>query len=249
METITTKYWKGGGENGIIYAMKNAAPKRPEVILFMIESLDGRIDCHMVDSISGDEYYSELARLKCDSILNGRVTMERYCADKRRFSARTATPISGPRFHKAVEANGYAISVDTNGVLRWPSPTIDAKPLVCIVSEKATEEYLAYLEGSGISYIAAGKEAIDLKKALLILSRDFGVRRIALCGGGIVNGGFLEKNLVDGFVFLVAPGIDGRSGQVASVDGIANIRKKPTKLKLVSVRRFTNGTVALRYGK
>ncbi len=249
MEAIATKYWIASAENAIICTMKHAVAKRPDVVLFMIQSLDGRIDCSMVDSISGDEYYAELAKLKCDSVLNGRVTMEHYCAEKRRFSAKTATAVSGVRVHKAAEAKGYAISVDTNGVLRWPAATIDAKPLVCIVSEKATVEYLAYLEGRGISYIAAGEESIDLKKALAILARDFGVKRIALAGGGTINGGFLEAGLVDEFVFLVAPGIDGRAGQVASVDGIANMRKKPTKLSLVSVRKFPNGTVSLHYRK
>ncbi|MCR5414029.1 MAG: dihydrofolate reductase family protein [Kiritimatiellae bacterium] len=229
--------------------MKVKTAKRPEVVMFMIETLDGRIDCQMVDSVSGDEYYAELAKLKCDSVLNGRVTMEHYCAEKRRFSAKTAAPVAGVRINKAVEAKGYAISVDTNGVLRWPAATIDAKPLVCIVSEKASGEYLSYLEECGISYIAVGRESIDLKKALAILARDFGVKRIALAGGGTINGGFLEAGLVDEFVFLVAPGIDGRAGQVASVDGIANLRKKPTKLSLVSVRKYPNGTVSLHYRK
>ncbi len=249
MDGITTKYWIDGVENGIMCTMKRAATKRPDVVLFMIQSLDGRIDCSMVDSISGDEYYAELAKLKCDSVLNGRVTMEHYCAERSRFASKTATPVGSVRIHRAVESKGYAISVDTNGVLRWPAPTIDSKPLVCIVSEKATEEYLAYLEESGISYIAAGRDSIDLDKALAILARDFGVKRMALCGGGVVNGGFVEAGLVDEFVFLVAPGIDGRAGMVASVDGIANMRKKPTKLSLVSVRKFPNGTVSLHYGK
>lgn len=34
----------------------------------MVESIDGRIDCGMVDKISGDEYYTTLDSLDCDAL-------------------------------------------------------------------------------------------------------------------------------------------------------------------------------------
>lgn len=46
----------------------------------MVASIDGRIDCSMVDKISGDEYFDALAKLNCPTLLEGRATMEHYSA-------------------------------------------------------------------------------------------------------------------------------------------------------------------------
>lgn len=46
----------------------------------MVASIDGRIDCSMVEKISGEEYDVALEQLDCPSLLEGRVTMEHYNA-------------------------------------------------------------------------------------------------------------------------------------------------------------------------
>ena len=58
---------------------------RPYVICHMVASIDGRIDCSMVDKISGEEYYTALEQLDCPSLLEGRVTMEHYNSAKEPF--------------------------------------------------------------------------------------------------------------------------------------------------------------------
>ena len=42
----------------------------------MIESVDGRIDCDMVDKISGDEYYTALNSLECTSQVEGKYSYQ-----------------------------------------------------------------------------------------------------------------------------------------------------------------------------
>lgn len=54
--------------------------KRPYIVCHMVASIDGRIDCSMVDKISGDEYFDALAKLNCPTLLEGRATMEHYSA-------------------------------------------------------------------------------------------------------------------------------------------------------------------------
>ena len=46
---------------------------------------------------------------------------------------------------------------------------------------------------------------------------------------------------------LVAPGIDGRTGQPALFDGISNNDFKPKNLILQDISRFDNGVVWLKY--
>ena len=213
----------------------------------MVASIDGRIDCSMVDKISGDEYYDTLAKLDCPTQLEGRVTMEHYSASKEPFIANDPTPFGMTSVYKAVDSDEYTVAVDTHGRLRWPASEIDGVPLVCIVCEQVSQEYLEMLKKQGISYICIGREAIDLPRAMDILYEEFGVKRMAVLGGGHINGGFLAAGLIDEVSLLLAPGIDGRKGQTALFDGIADMNSMPVKLSLQSVERIENGTLWIRY--
>lgn len=221
--------------------------KRPYIICHMVASIDGRIDCSMVDKISGDEYYETLERLHCPVQLEGRVTMEHYNAAKEPFIAEDKTPFGMTSVYKAVDSKEYIVAVDTHGRLRWPAAEIDGVPLVCIVSEQVPQEYLKMLRNERISYICVGSDAINLLAAMEILCTDFGVERLAVLGGGHINGGFLAAGLIDEVSLLLAPGIDGRKGQTALFDGIADIDRMPVRLALESVEQVGQGTLWIRY--
>ena len=213
----------------------------------MVASIDGRIDCSMVDKISGDEYYTTLEQLDCPSLLEGRVTLEHYSAEKEPFVPNVNEPVGKPSVHVAVESDAYMIAVDTRGRLRWPSSEIDGIPLVCIVSEQVSEEYLDMLREQEISWICTGKEAIDLPEAMEVLHERFGVERLAVLGGGHINGGFLEAGLIDEVSLLLAPGIDGRAGQHSLFDGIREMNRPPVPLKPTNIEPLDNGTIWIRY--
>ena len=221
--------------------------KRPYIICHMVASIDGRIDCSMVDKISGDEYYETLEKLKCPTSLEGRVTMEHYNVKKDPFIATDPTPFGMSSVYKAVASPEYVVAVDTYGKLQWPAANIDGVPLVCVVSEQESEEYLAMLKNEKISYICVGRDRIDLKSAVEILSSEFGVERMAILGGGHINGGFLAAELIDEVSLLLAPGIDGRKGQTALFDGIPEMDRMPVKLSLESVQHVGKGTLWIRY--
>ena len=56
------------------------AMNRPYIICHMMQSLDGRVACDMVDKISGDEYYTALEILGCPSHLEGKRSYQiHYC--------------------------------------------------------------------------------------------------------------------------------------------------------------------------
>lgn len=220
---------------------------RPYVICHMVASIDGRIDCSMVDKISGEEYYTALEQLDCPSLLEGRVTMEHYNAAKEPFVPTGYEPVDQPSVSVAEESDAYMVSVDTLGHLRWNSNRIDDVPLICIVSERVSKEYLEMLRNQGISWIAVGKENIDLNAAMNILYEQFHVKRLALLGGGHINGGFLQAGLIDEVSLLVAPGIDGRKNGTAVFDGIGGDDRLPVHLHLTSVERLENDVIWLRY--
>lgn len=212
----------------------------------MVASVDGRIDCSMVDRISGDEYYSALESLDCPSSVEGKVTTEHYHSLPGRYKAASNTPIGREAHYKAVAADGYQICPDTNGTLLWDAD--QPKPLLIVLSENAPAEYLDYLRDRNISYIVAGKERIDLNRAMEILGDEFGVERLAVVGGGKINGGFLSAGLIDELSLLLAPGIDGRTSQPALFDGIADRPGfLPARLALKSVETIADGVLWIKY--
>lgn len=220
---------------------------KPYIICHMMESVDGRIDCAMTEQIEpSNVYYDALDQLDCPTTLEGRVSMQKHFAEPEPFVAKDKAPIGEQAFHKAVEAEGYSIAIDTMGKLRWPSNTHYGTPFLVITSESCAKEYLDALTEQGISWIAAGTDGIDLAKAVDILNTGFGVERMAIVGGGHINGGFLAAGLLDEVSVMIGPGIDGRKGMASVFDGIEDADRPATLLKLDKIERMGD-TVWLRY--
>lgn len=217
---------------------------KPYIICHMIESLDGRIDCSMTEKIEqGDEYYTALAALRCDSSLSGKITSEMHYATGK-FESK-GNPVGRTEWHKAMDSVGFDIIADTRGTLRYDNAMNGDKNMLILMSEQAAEDYLDYLKMQGISYLAVGGGCIDLPKAMELLAMHFNVRRLSVCGGGHINGSFLREGLLDEISMQIAPGIDGREGMASSFDGGA-MHIPPSLLSLKSVERMGE-TVWLRY--
>lgn len=200
-----------------------------------MQSLDGRIACDMVDKISGDEYYTALDALDCPSHIEGKRSYQIHYCGFDEFVPAQPGGLGREEFHVASRANAFSISADSRGTLLWD--TTDNTDRLCLVSELVSPEYLDYLRTKGISYIAVGKDGIDLPRAMEILHDEFGVRRLAVVGGGMINGGFLTAGLIDEISAMIAPGIDGRIGQPALFDGVADSDTfHPTHIILNSTR-------------
>ena len=232
----------------------------------MMASLDGRIDCGMTEQIDDtNHYYGALEQLACLSTLEGRKTLEMHYAQQGTFQGTESYKDAGHQIYKAVESDSYAIGVDTSGTLLWGDDTTEqfGRPLLMILSEWASLEYLDYLRSKHISYITIGREteiedaempadfkgyrspAIDLEAAMEILRSDFNVQRLAVVGGGHINGSMLDLGLIDEVSMMYGYGIDGREGMTAAFDGRPKNRK-PVRLKFKSVEEH-DGIVWMRY--
>ncbi len=214
----------------------------------MMESVDGRIDCAMTEKIdSSDSYYEALDSLGCPTLLMGKVTLQMHYVGYQPFTCNDQAPIGRKAAHKAVSAEGYTIAMDTRGTLDWRGCECDGRPLLVITSEDCPKEYLDAMAAKGISWIAAGSGRIDLKAAMEVLGSEFGVKRVAIVGGGHINGAFLQAGLIDEVSVMIGPGIDGRKGMTAVYDGIEDRDFGPVLLDLRNIERVGTGTVWLRY--
>jgi riboflavin biosynthesis pyrimidine reductase len=214
----------------------------------MLSSVDGKIDGAALRNVTGPgDYEATDTKLEGQAWICGRATMQQHFAEREPFVSVSIRPAGPHPVHVARRAKSYAISVDTTGKLRWASEERDGDHLICIVSERAPEDYLSMLRNKGISYVVAGASTVDLVKAMNLLGEHFGIRRLLLEGGGHINGAFLEADLVDELSILLVPGIDGRDGIPAIFDGLGGIRKAAAPLKLKSVDRCEKDTLWLRY--
>lgn len=218
---------------------------KPYIVCHMMMSIDGRIDCGMTVQLAGNpEYYETLAALDAPTRVSGRVTAQLEMASGE-FHA-TGAPLGHEAFSRKADAEGYNVIPDTRGTLSWPDDSGSARPLVILTCEQVGEDYLKFLDSHHISWIATGHDRIDLKRASEILYEEFGVERMAVVGGGTINGGFLDAGLLDEVSILIGPGIDGRKGMGSTFDGLPADRR-PVALKLESVTPYEDGAVWLRY--
>lgn len=218
-----------------------------KIICFMYASLDGRIDCAMTEKIDpeANAYYAHLASFGDFTQINGKTTNAMHYAESGVFEAKDYR-VCGETFFKAEDAAGYQVCMDTKGTLLWNTNRVDGKSLIVVASEKASTEYLDYLKSKKISYIACGAEKIDLKKAVAVLEKEFGVKKAVITGGGHINGSFLDAGLIDEVEMMFGAGIDGREGWAASFDGRPQDRN-PVALELLDVERLEKDTVLLKY--
>jgi hypothetical protein len=118
-----------------------------------------------------------------DAWLVGRVTGQEFAKGKPYPTSAKATFPREPWFARR-DAKAYGVMLDAHGKIGWGRSDIGGDPIVVVLSEAVSDAHSAGLRGEGVSYIFAGKAALDLALALDILNRELGVKRLLLEGGG-----------------------------------------------------------------
>lgn len=221
--------------------------RRPYVICHMLPSLDGRIVLRDWNVPNATREYEKTAQtFKADGWIIGRISMEPYAGKTRVPKRKSKEPIAHEDFVAPHDAQSYAIAIDPSGKLTWTKSDIDGEHVITILTEQVSDDYLAFLQERGVSYLFGGKARIDLNKALAKLRARFGIRRLLLEGGGKINGTFLEADVIDELSILIAPVADGSIGTPALFD----VEGKPSparNLKLTSIEKRPGDILWLRY--
>lgn len=231
-------------------------PNRPYIICHMISSLDGRL---LVDqwsehidgsgySLITDTYESTADRLEMDAFVIGRASMAEF-DDVRSGDAQLGAVQQRPSHRVAGSNQPWAVVLDPSAKLRYAGPEVDGAPVLCLLSDAVTDQYLQTLREQGISYAFAGPDGHDLNQALATLANDFDINRLLLEGGGVTNGHFLNAGVIDEVSLLIYPGIDGRSGNPAIFEaqdpGSAGLSR--ARWRHLATETLAHGFVWLRY--
>jgi riboflavin biosynthesis pyrimidine reductase len=213
----------------------------------MLPSIDGRIVLRGWDLPNATREYERTgAAFGADAWIIGRISMEPYAGKARVPARKKGEPIAREDFVAEHDAESYAIAIDPSGKLRWEKSDIDGEHVIAVLTESVSDDYLAFLQARGVSYVFGGKSRIDLARVLRTLRARFGIRKLLLEGGGKINGSFLAANLIDELSILVAPIADGSIGTPSLFD-VGNRRMPARKLKLLSMEKRGGDIVWLRY--
>lgn len=211
----------------------------------MMMSVDGRISCEMTEHLAGSEsYYGILDSLNVDGLISGKVTALLETTFGNEYHASSELKVGEETFyHHPSKVKRYEIIADSKGILSFDDEQNDG--LILLLSEQVKKEYLEYLKKKKISYIVSGKDRVNLKRASEILCSEFGIKRLAVVGGGNINGGFIKEKLIDEVILLIGNGIDGRN-KVSVFDGLEDDFPL-TYLKLKDIQRIEDDAVLLSY--
>jgi 2,5-diamino-6-(ribosylamino)-4(3H)-pyrimidinone 5'-phosphate reductase len=220
----------------------------PRVICHMMTSVDGRIGVAgwPLSSTARQHYEQVHARYNANGWMCGRITMEHFAKALRTDDAVAheydrETPRDdyiAPRGHAT-----FAFAMDPRGRLAWASNEIDGDHVVAIVSQRVSDEYLAFLRDRGVSYLIAGAVDLDLHEALHKIGTRFAVKTLLVEGGGRINGAMMRAGLIDEVSLLVAPIADGRLGMPALFDAVG----APQGLTLIGVEQRADDMLWIRY--
>ncbi len=220
----------------------------PKVILHTAMSLDGRITNFPADL---DLYYTIAARWNPDAVLFGSETVLAAVRDNPGLEVPDGHEEMFRPPDGAPDPRPLIVIADSRGRVRvwdairkWPY----MRDVLALCSSGTPKEYREYLAERKIASIIAGKDRIDLRRALEELNRLHRVQTVRVDSGGTLNSVLLHEGLVSEVSVLVHPVIAGGSPEPTLADPLrAGIASLPVPLRLTSTEVVGNGILWARY--
>ena len=230
---------------------------RPEIIIHILRALDGKITGPFMGAASVRAASGEYARIRseyrADAWLYGTVTTKEFTGGRRPQLEETGDPVPGGDFAAVPDAGLYYVSVDTLGEIGWESGTfrMPGRPdahVIEILTERTPAAYRRYLRRRGVSYILAGKDALDCLEACEKVYALIGIRTMLVCGGGTVNWTFLQQGMADEISIVLAPAADGNRESVTVFEQMPGLPSDPfAEFELKDVERLKDSGLHLVY--
>ncbi len=218
---------------------------RPYTICYLNVSAEAHIDGDFgrlpETSAASAVFRQRWLDMKADAIVYGATTMAMFADGKvaNLPKAQAAYPRAdhiAPRKEKR-----YYIVIDPMGSIAYRGSTIPSirgrgiHGIIHALCETVSDDYLAYLQSKGISYIFCGKEAFDsvvmMEKAYAL----FGIQKAILSGGAYADWTMLANGLIDEIQTMYLPVIDGDPHSHTLFRRLDGMESAPVALKLEKV--------------
>lgn len=230
--------------------------KRPYVICHILSSLDGKINGPFMGTGSAaglaGTYASLRSGMNADAWLYGTSTTKEF-TDHVRPVLEDGSSVPDGDFVADDQAELYYVSVDTEGEIGWESGTFANRGrtpahVIEVLTDSTSASYKAYLRKRGVSYILAGRDSLDCRLAAEKLYRLFHIKKLLICGGGVVNWSFLQAGVIDELSLLLAPVTDGSRGSASLFTQLSSLNEgSPVEFTLKTVEKAGDNGVYLNY--
>ena len=173
---------------------------RAKVIIHMYTSIDGKIDGDWMDlpgcKISGD-YYDNILFQMGNANANGSNTVVMYAATGQPdISQFKVDGIEYEDWIPSIKSEKWYVSFDRKGRAGWERNYFEysgkKSRAIEVVTKLASKRYLAFLRSMEIPYIVCGDDEINFHESLVKLKKYFGIQKMVLTGGALINGAFLK---------------------------------------------------------
>ena len=192
---------------------------RPYIVCHMTVSIDGKVTGRFLRDpgcAPATDFYYQLHRdYRADGFACGRVTMEGSFTGGWYPDLSELEPSYSPMDYLMDDVGDFfAVAFDPHGRLGWQSariidpdgdPGYDGAQIIEVLTHQVSGRYLTYLQSMGIPYIFAGDTDIDIEEALFKLRAYFGIEKLLLEGGSILNGAFQRAGVIDELSLVTAP--------------------------------------------
>lgn len=202
--------------------------------------------------VLGAEYGKIRTEMKADAWLYGTTTTKEF-TDFRQPVLEEVQEVPAGDFIADDHAELYYVSVDVDGEIGWESGTFSNRGgtpahVIEVLTASTPISYKAYLRKKGASYIIAGEKNLDCEIAVKKLYELFHIKKVLICGGGIVNWSFLWAGMIDELSLVLAPVTDGGSGSASLFTQIPSFTEgKPVEFEIKGMRKIGDGGLYLNY--
>lgn len=232
--------------------------KRPYVICHMVSSVDGKIDGRWFDSPEVGIPLKESGMIRdsygCCTTLYGATTMAETFAEGY-VSDLICVDSVYPRedYIAGNESECFYVSIDPLGTVAYADKYIEKRSrpkahVIEVLLESVSDDYIAYLRKLDISYIFAGTKSLDACLCMDKLYRLFGIEKLMICGGGIVDYTFLQAGLIDELSLVIVPLTDGATNVATVFDHSPFVPEaQAVAFKLLDAKTVAGDGIWLRY--
>lgn len=225
--------------------------KRPITTLFMLESLDGKINSGNTDELDADkdwcridgvkegihQYYEIESTTDNFSLNTGRVMAKIGVNDRKSYPPKIGVTFVIIDNKPNLNENGV------NYLCHW------LKKLVLVTTNKKHVAYSLTHKYDNLDILYY--ETLDLRVLLEDLFTNYNTERLTIQSGGTLNGLFLRNDLLDYVNIVIAPLLVGGKDVSTLIDGEAITSSTELNrlkaLELIDCRQLSNSYVQLRY--
>ena len=225
--------------------------ERPITTLFMLESLDGKINSGNSDNLDADkdwcqiegvkeglhQYYEIEATTDYYSLNTGRVMAKIGVNDRKEYHEKV--DISFIIIDNKPHLNEHGIDYLCNWVEKLILVTTNKNHIAFSLKEKYENLDILYYE------------VLDLKTLLTDMKQKYNSEKITIQSGGNLNGKFLREDLIDYVNVVIAPLLVGGRDTSTLIDGDAistvNELNKLKALQLIECNKLEDSYIQLKY--